>query len=75
MQKDQVFYTQQAAGFVVPPSVYNGGNEPVVGSPAAGLTNTQLWTKDGAVVAGAVAPASAVDGPTIGISGLIAPAQ
>jgi hypothetical protein len=50
----QVYYQEQAANFIVPQS---SGN--LIGSPDAGLTNQQNWTKYGIAIAGAIAPSSA----------------
>ena len=61
----QVFYTQQAANYVVPQT----GGFIVVGSPVAGLTNQQNWDQYGIAIAGAVAPADAIS--VAGIQGLL----
>lgn len=56
----QVFWAEQAAGYIVP---HNNANNfparPVVGAPEAGLTNAQAWAKYGVAIAGAVAPLGA----------------
>ena len=61
----QAYYSQQHPTFVVPQTVYlipysyKADGVPaaaVVGSPDAGLTNQQNWTKHGIAIAGAVAP-------------------
>jgi hypothetical protein len=44
---------------------------PLIGSPEAGLTNAQNWTKYGIAIAGAVAPGSATT--VDGIDGLVVP--
>jgi hypothetical protein len=62
----QVYYTQQAPGFVVPQS---GGG--LVGSPEAGLTNQQNWTKYRIALAGAVLPSTATT--RNGINGYVNP--
>ena len=52
-----VYYKEQAATFVVPQSVWNAdGTTKVTGSPEAGLTNAQTWTKYGLAIAGGVSP-------------------
>jgi hypothetical protein len=52
----QVFYNEQAPGFVPPTSTFNSDGTPaLIGSPVAGLTNQQLWNQYGIAVAGAVA--------------------
>ena len=63
----QVYYTQEAASFVVPQtnSVYTG----LIGSPASGLTNQQNWTTYGIAIAGAMAPSNAAT--MTGIGGLV----
>ncbi len=53
----RIYYTQQNPSFVVPVTGYDpgtGGNVGV-GSPQAGLTNTQLWASFGKAFGGAVA--------------------
>jgi hypothetical protein len=58
----QVFYGEQSASYVVPPSVisqFSSTAHRVVGSPQAGLTNQQLWATWGVAVAGALAPSTA----------------
>jgi PKD repeat protein len=56
----QLFYTQQAATYVVPQTIINpDGSVQVAGAPVAGLTNAQAWAKYGVAVAGAVAPSDA----------------
>lgn len=56
----QVYYKQQLADFVPPPSIYSmyGAYPMNVASPEAGLTNQELMQKHGEAVAGAVAPCS-----------------
>ena len=52
-----VYYTQQAANFMVPVSIFNtDGTRKVIGAPVAGLTNAQAWSQYQVAVAGAVAP-------------------
>jgi PKD domain/G8 domain len=68
----QVFYTQQAANFIVPQTILNtNGSYKIMGSPVAGLTNAQVWAQYGVAVAGAVAPFNATT--MNGINGLVAP--
>ncbi len=62
----QVYYEQQHADFVVPPT-----GSGITGSPAAGLTNQQNWNQFRIALAGAVAPASATT--RSGIKGLVTP--
>ncbi len=50
----QLYYPEQAPGFIVPQS---SGN--LAGSPAAGLTNQQNWATYGIAIAGAVSPTGA----------------
>jgi PKD repeat protein len=55
----QVYYTQQAASFVVPVSGTDPNNpsgRPIVGAPVAGLTNAQAWSQYHLAIAGEVAP-------------------
>jgi PKD domain/G8 domain len=53
----QVFYTQQAANFIVPQEMVSDGSlQPLSGAPVAGLTNAQCWAQYGIAIAGAVAP-------------------
>jgi hypothetical protein len=61
----QVFFTQQAANYIVPQT------GAILGSPVAGLTNQQAWAEYGIAIAGAVAPSSATT--KAGIDGLIEP--
>ncbi len=66
----QVFYTQQAANFVVPQSVLNSDGTPsVLGAPVSGLTNAQTLATYGIAIAGAVAPSNATT--TNNITGLV----
>jgi uncharacterized repeat protein (TIGR01451 family) len=66
----QVFYTQQAANFVIPQSgQYPSGY--VLGAPTSGLTNQEAWDQDAIAIAGAVAPSSATN--RNGIDGLVNP--
>lgn len=67
----RVYYTQQAANYIVPQTVMNPTvpSPHVVGSPVAGLTNAQTWAQYGIAIAGAVAPATATTRP--GIVGLV----
>jgi hypothetical protein len=52
-----VFYTQQAANFIVPVSLFNqDGSRRVIGAPVGGLTNAQAWSQYQVAVGGAVAP-------------------
>jgi hypothetical protein len=68
----QVYYMQQAADFVVPQTVLNSDGTPNEdGAPVAGLTNSQAWQEYGIAIAGAVAPATAVEEE--GILGLVNP--
>jgi hypothetical protein len=68
----QVYYQQQAADFVVPQTVLNSNGTPnEAGAPVAGLTNSQAWQEYGVAIAGAVAPATAVE--QAGIIGLVEP--
>jgi hypothetical protein len=68
----QVFYTQQAASYIVPQSVLNSdGTAAVLGAPVAGLTNAQAWAQYGIAIAGAVAPSDATT--MNNITGLVAP--
>jgi PKD repeat protein len=56
----QVYYTQQAASFIVPQTVLNSNGTPKLeGAPVAGLTNAQTWALYGVAIAGAVAPSTA----------------
>ena len=61
----QVYYTEQAANFIVPQEP--GG----VGSPVAGMTNEEEWNAYGTAIAGAVAPSTATT--QAGILGLVEP--
>jgi hypothetical protein len=68
----QVFYTQQAANYVVPQTQYNSdGSIRVDASPVAGLTNQQTWDLYGIAIAGEVAPSTATT--QNGINGLVSP--
>jgi hypothetical protein len=68
----QVFYTQQAANFIVPQTVLNSDGTPkVMGAPVAGLTNAQAWAQYHVAVAGMVAPGNATT--MNNIVGLVAP--
>jgi PKD repeat protein len=70
----QVYYTQQAASYVVPQTVTdptNANNVWILGSPQAGLTNQQTWAQFGIAIAGAVAPANTTTRSEI--NGLIGP--
>jgi hypothetical protein len=62
----QVFFPEQAPGFVMPQSAAN-----LIGSPAAGLTNRENWDRYGIAVGGQVAPDDAATRP--GVRGLVAP--
>jgi PKD repeat protein len=62
----QVYYTQQAASFIVPQT---GGG--LTGSPVAGLTNQQNMDQFQIAIAGAVAPSSATTAARI--IGLVTP--
>jgi hypothetical protein len=58
----QVFYTQQAANYIVPQAdVFNPDGTPnlLSGAPVAGLTNAQVWAQYGIAIAGGVAPSDA----------------
>ena len=71
-QNFQVFYTQQAADFIVPQTTYNAdGTLAALGCPVAGLTNAQAWAQYGIAVAGEVAPSDATTMDNI--VGLVAP--
>ena len=63
----QVFWTEQAANFIVPQTSSNG-----IGAPVAGLTNAQAWAQYGIAIAGAVAPSTATASDPL-INGLILP--
>jgi len=55
----QVFYNAQRPDYVVPQTVFSEFDETaprLLGSPDAGLTNAQNWTRYGIAVAGAIAP-------------------
>ncbi len=68
----QVFYTQQAASFIVPQTVLNSdGTIKLMGAPVAGLTNAEAWAEYGIAIAGAVAPSNATT--MANINGLVAP--
>ncbi len=68
----EVFYTQQAANFIVPQTILNSdGTYKIMGAPVAGLTNAQAWAEYGVAVAGAVAPSDATT--MNNIDGLVAP--
>jgi hypothetical protein len=68
----QLFYTQQAANFVVPQTISNSDGTPKLkGAPVAGLTNAQAWTLYGIAIGGEVAPSTATQ--LNGIIGLVAP--
>ncbi len=73
----QVFYREQNAGYVLPQTdmtLLGSRNWGDVGSPEAGLTNAQNWTKYGIALAGTIAPAGAkASRPEI--NGLVAPIQ
>jgi hypothetical protein len=57
IENERVYYTQQAADFVVPVTVLNGQGQPtLIGAPVAGKTNQQTWIDHGIAIAGAVAP-------------------
>jgi hypothetical protein len=69
---------QQRPDYVLEASVLNAnpqdGVYQVKGSPEAGLTNAQLWSKYGIAAGGKVAPATAVAGTAKGVvSGLVEP--
>ena len=52
----QVYYTQQAPGFVIPVTTYNSDGTPsFIGAPVAGLTNSQAWQQYGIAIGGKVA--------------------
>jgi hypothetical protein len=60
----QVFYREQAAGYVLPKTDMARLATRVwgtVGSPVAGLTNAQNWATYGIAMAGAVAPSTATN--------------
>ena len=66
----QLYYTQQAASFVVPQTILNSdGTASVLGAPVSGLTNAQTWALYGIAIAGAVAPSDATT--MSGIDGLV----
>jgi hypothetical protein len=53
----QVYYREQAPGFIVPQTTMNTDGTPQVeGAPVAGLTNAQAWQAHSIAIAGAVAP-------------------
>ena len=52
----QVYYTEQAASYVMPQT---GSMNGLIASPVSGLTNQQNWTTYGIAIAGAVAPSNA----------------
>jgi hypothetical protein len=63
----QVYYTEQAASYIVP-ATDNLGD---IGAPVAGLTNQQCWGLYAIAIAGAVAPSNAQT--MAGIDGLVEP--
>src|SRR5207248_4022269 len=69
----RVYYTQQAADFVVPQTQLNSwdGSPRLVGAPVAGLTNAQAWATYNVAIAGSVAPSAATT--RAGIGGLVTP--
>jgi hypothetical protein len=73
----QVFYAEQAATYVVPktdPALLSTKTDGLIGSPVAGLTNQQNWTRYGIAIGGALAPANASQSRS-DINGLVAPIQ
>ncbi len=66
----QVFFKEQAAGYVVPQTVLNEDGTPnQLGSPEDGLTNQQNWSKYRIAIGGEVAPDSSTT--LAGIDGLV----
>lgn len=56
----QVFFNEQHPDFIVPQTTYKDSGAPqTIGSPEAGLTNTQNWQTHGIAIAGS--PASCLD--------------
>ena len=73
----QVYYREQAADYVLlktDPSLLSVRDWGDVGSPQAGLTNAENWSKYGIAMGGAVAPANAIPAYP-GINGLVAPIE
>lgn len=64
--KFQLYWSEQAANFIVPFTSDAG-----VGAPVTGLTNLQAWSTYGVAVGGGVAPASTTT--RAGIKGLVVP--
>jgi|GEM_PF-1326992 len=74
----RVYYPEQAPNFIVPQT-----SSGVIGSPVAGLTNAQTWSRYGIAIGGAVAPTQEIDGDdgeaamargrALGIYGLVFP--
>ena len=54
----QVYYLEQAPSYIMPQTRQTAAADGVViqGSPEAGLTNQENWTKHGVAIAGGVAP-------------------
>jgi hypothetical protein len=68
----QVYYTQQAADYVIPQSTYDSnGTVMLVAAPVADLTNAEAWLLYSIAIGGAVAPLTATTQPLI--FGLVAP--
>jgi hypothetical protein len=68
----QVFYTQQAATFIVPQTISNSDGSPkLLGAPLAGLTNVLAYALYGVAIGGHVAPLTATT--MTNIDGLVAP--
>lgn len=65
----RVYFYEQAANSLLP-KTQDGGT--TVGSPEAGLTNSQNWAKYKIAFGNEVAPTNAIDGKSLGIGGLIA---
>jgi hypothetical protein len=68
----QVFFTQQAANFVLPQTIYDSnGTITLLGAPVAGLTNAEAWAQYGIAFGGEIAPSTAKSRD--GIVGLVNP--
>jgi hypothetical protein len=64
----RVYYTQQAATFIVPQTGSNPNPiNPVIGSPLAGLTNLLNWNLFGIAIAGGISPTSATRSGIVGL--------
>jgi len=72
----QVLYREQTSQMIMPKSsaiALSGLMETTIGSPQAGLTNAQNWSRFAIAVAGSIAPANAAT--RADINGLTAPLQ